>query len=78
MCFISQAINRAKAHRLERGEMPVDMSVDLALESDEDAAPLAPPTRGRGRGARGRGSRGRGRGELMCYLSQPKAQRDSQ
>ncbi|KAK5904709.1 hypothetical protein CesoFtcFv8_006244 [Champsocephalus esox] len=56
---IKEAINRAKAHRLERGEMPVDMSVDLALESDEDAAPLAPPTRGRGRGARGRG-RGRG------------------
>lgn len=57
---IKEAINRAKAHRLERGEMPVDMSVDLALESDEDAAPLAPPTRGRG--ARGRGTRGRGRG----------------
>ncbi|XP_010793413.1 double-strand break repair protein MRE11 [Notothenia coriiceps] len=66
---IKEAINRAKAHRLERGEMPVDMSVDLALESDEDAAPLAPPTRGRGRGARGRGSRGRGRG---AAASEPK------
>lgn len=64
---IKEAINRAKAHRLERGEMPVDMSVDLALESDEDAAPLAPPTRGRG--ARGRGSRGRGRGTAA---SEPK------
>ncbi|KAL3057359.1 hypothetical protein OYC64_007772 [Pagothenia borchgrevinki] len=64
---IKEAINRAKAHRLERGEMPVDMSVDLALESDEDAAPLAPPTRGRG--ARGRGSRGRGRG---AAASEPK------
>ncbi|KAI9538628.1 meiotic recombination [Dissostichus eleginoides] len=64
---IKEAINRAKAHRLERGEKPVDMSVDLALESDEDAAPLAPPTRGRG--ARGRGSRGRGRG---AAASEPK------
>ncbi|KAF3847720.1 hypothetical protein F7725_020748 [Dissostichus mawsoni] len=66
---IKEAINRAKAHRLERGEKPVDMSVDLALESDEDAAPLAPPTRGTGRGARGRGSRGRGRG---AAASEPK------
>ncbi|KAK5868645.1 hypothetical protein PBY51_009641 [Eleginops maclovinus] len=65
---IKEAINRAKAHRLERGDEPVDIG-DLAMESDEDMAPLAAPTRGRGRGARGRGSRGRGRG---ATASEPK------
>ncbi|XP_032365661.1 double-strand break repair protein MRE11 isoform X1 [Etheostoma spectabile] len=58
---ISEAINRAKALRLERGSEPVDpdLSGELALDSDEDSVPLPPPTRGRGRGGRGRG-RGRG------------------
>ncbi|XP_034723941.1 double-strand break repair protein MRE11 isoform X2 [Etheostoma cragini] len=58
---ISEAINRAKALRLERGNEPVDpiLSGELALDSDEDSVPLPPPTRGRGRGGRGRG-RGRG------------------
>lgn len=61
---IREAINRAKAHRLERGVDP-DISYDLAdvaMDSDEDSGPVPPPTRGRGRGGRGRGGRGRGRG----------------
>uniref|UniRef100_A0A667Y5L5 Double-strand break repair protein n=1 Tax=Myripristis murdjan TaxID=586833 RepID=A0A667Y5L5_9TELE len=70
---IREAINRAKAHRLERGDnlQGLDMSdelADVAMDSDEDPAPVAPPTRGRGRG-RGRGSRGRGRG---AAASEPK------
>uniref|UniRef100_A0A8C2Z7Z2 Double-strand break repair protein n=1 Tax=Cyclopterus lumpus TaxID=8103 RepID=A0A8C2Z7Z2_CYCLU len=75
-CMISRAkdvnaINRAKAHRLEHGNVPVDSDIsnELALDSDEGSAPFAPPTRGRGRGGRGRGGRGRGRGELSYYLS---------
>ncbi|XP_029302249.1 double-strand break repair protein MRE11 [Cottoperca gobio] len=68
---IKEAINRAKAHRLERGEEPVDPNIsgELALDSDEGSAPSAPPTRGRGRGSRGRGGRGRGRG---ATASEPK------
>nr|XP_046245088.1 double-strand break repair protein MRE11 [Scatophagus argus] len=62
---IREAINRAKAHRLERGDDPGYMNVsdelaDVAMDSDEDS--VAPPARGRGRGGRGRGGRGRGRG----------------
>ncbi|KAK9520865.1 hypothetical protein VZT92_020724 [Zoarces viviparus] len=68
---IKEAINRAKAHRLERGNEPADsdMSNELALDSDEGSAPFSPPTRGRGRGGRGRGGRGRGRG---ATASEPK------
>lgn len=70
----SQAFDRAKAHRLDRGNAPGDLAVfdepaDVAMDSDEGLAPLPPPTRGRGRGGRGRGGRGRGRGELLCYPS---------
>ncbi|XP_054453521.1 double-strand break repair protein MRE11 [Anoplopoma fimbria] len=68
---IKEVISRAKAHRLERGDEPVDfdLSSELTLDSDEGSAPFAPPTRGRGRGARGRGVRGRGRG---AAASEPK------
>ncbi|TDH14875.1 hypothetical protein EPR50_G00025770 [Perca flavescens] len=61
---IKEAINRAKALRLERGDEPVDpdLSRELALDSDEDSVPFPASTRGRGRGGRGRGGRGRGRG----------------
>uniref|UniRef100_A0A8K9V450 Double-strand break repair protein n=1 Tax=Oncorhynchus mykiss TaxID=8022 RepID=A0A8K9V450_ONCMY len=61
------ALNRAKAHRIERGE-DLDLSdePDVSMDSDEDSAP-PPPTRGRGRGGRGRGQttarRGRGAAE---------------
>lgn len=60
---IKEAMNRAKAHRLERGDDLADRMSDgdLAMDSDEDSFPQ--PSRGRGRGAgRGRGGRGRGRG----------------
>lgn len=60
---IKEAMNRAKAHRLERGDDPADQMSDgdVAMDSDEDAFPQT--SRGRGRGAgRGRGGRGRGRG----------------
>lgn len=77
MSFVSnsQAINRAKAHRLERGNAPGGLDVfdepaDVTMDSDEGSVPFPPPTRGRGRGGRGRGGRGRGRGELLCHLSQ--------
>lgn len=68
---IKEAINRAKAHRLERGTEPsdLDMSIDLALDSDDGSGPFPPPTRGRGRGSRARGGRGRGRG---ATASEPK------
>lgn len=64
---IREAMNRAKAHRLERGDDLRDLDIsdnfaDVAMDSDEGSAPFPPPTRGRGRGGRGRGSRGRGRG----------------
>uniref|UniRef100_A0A8C4FFF9 Double-strand break repair protein n=1 Tax=Dicentrarchus labrax TaxID=13489 RepID=A0A8C4FFF9_DICLA len=65
------AINRAKAHRLERGDNPGDKDIsddfaDVTMDSDEGSVPFPPPTRGRGRGGRGRGGRGRGRGELSA------------
>ncbi|XP_071351849.1 double-strand break repair protein MRE11 [Trachinotus anak] len=68
---IREAINRAKAHRLERGD---DANIsnefaDVTMDSDEESAPFPPPTRGRGRGGRGRGGRGRGRG---AATSEPK------
>uniref|UniRef100_A0A8D3BP52 Double-strand break repair protein n=1 Tax=Scophthalmus maximus TaxID=52904 RepID=A0A8D3BP52_SCOMX len=73
---IREAINRAKAHRLERGDEPLDPDIssefaDVAMDSDESSAPFPPPTRGRGRGARGRGGRGRGRGELLSLKHAP-------
>ncbi|XP_052324118.1 double-strand break repair protein MRE11 isoform X2 [Oncorhynchus keta] len=66
---VQVALNRAKAHRIERGE-DLDLSdePDVSMDSDEDSAP-PPPTRGRGRGGRGRGRgqttarRGRGAAE---------------
>lgn len=63
---IKEAINRAKAHRLERGDDPVNpmSDADVAMDSDED--PFPPPTKGRGRGAgRGRGGRGRDRKSVV-------------
>ncbi|KAM9813155.1 double-strand break repair protein MRE11 isoform 2-T2 [Syngnathus typhle] len=63
---IKEAINRAKAHRLERGETSLDINMSDPLsdvDSDQDVA----PARGRGRGARGRG---RGRG---AKASEPKS-----
>ncbi|XP_031716967.1 double-strand break repair protein MRE11 isoform X2 [Anarrhichthys ocellatus] len=68
---IKEAINRAKAQRLERGNEPADSDIfnELALDSDEGSAPFSPLTRGRGRGGRGRGGRGRGRG---ATASEPK------
>uniref|UniRef100_A0A671W738 Double-strand break repair protein MRE11 n=1 Tax=Sparus aurata TaxID=8175 RepID=A0A671W738_SPAAU len=71
---IKEAMSRAKAHRLERGDDSgdVDISDDLAdVAMDSDEALLPPPTRGRGRGGRGRGSRGRGRGEYTCKETYP-------
>ncbi|KAK2847231.1 hypothetical protein Q5P01_010230 [Channa striata] len=65
---IKEVINRARAHRLERGNEPGDLNIaeelaDVNMDSDEDSVPLPAPTRGRGRGGRGRGGRGgRGRG----------------
>ncbi|XP_053729594.1 double-strand break repair protein MRE11 isoform X2 [Synchiropus splendidus] len=63
---IKEAINRAKAHRSQRGDDAVDMDLSDELQNvaeDSDEGPsYAPPTKGRGRGSRGRGSRGRGRG----------------
>lgn len=64
---VQVALNRAKAHRIERGDAPEDLDLsdepDVSMDSDEDSAP-PPPTRGRGRGGRGRGQttarRGRG------------------
>nr|XP_040054239.1 double-strand break repair protein MRE11 isoform X2 [Gasterosteus aculeatus aculeatus] len=60
---IKEAISRAKAHRVEQGNEPVDADIsnELDLDSDGGSGPSAAPTRGRGRGGRGRGSRGRGR-----------------
>uniref|UniRef100_A0A146WII7 Double-strand break repair protein n=1 Tax=Fundulus heteroclitus TaxID=8078 RepID=A0A146WII7_FUNHE len=60
---IKEAINRARAHRLERGDPDLsDEPDDVTLDSDEGPGTLPAPTRGRGRGGRGRGGRGRGRG----------------
>ncbi|KAE8295303.1 Double-strand break repair protein MRE11 [Larimichthys crocea] len=68
---IKEAINRARAHRLERGGDPEDLDIsdELAMDSDEGSVQMPPPTRGRGRGGRGRGGRGRGRG---AAASEPK------
>uniref|UniRef100_A0A4W6EBD0 Double-strand break repair protein n=1 Tax=Lates calcarifer TaxID=8187 RepID=A0A4W6EBD0_LATCA len=73
---IKEAINRAKAHRLERGDEPLDPDIasefaDVSMNSDEDSVLFPPPTRGRGRGrgSRGGGGRGRGRG---ATASEPK------
>ncbi|KAM6987203.1 double-strand break repair protein MRE11 [Tautogolabrus adspersus] len=71
---IKEAFNRAKAHRLERGDEPLDKDIlddlaDVDMDSDGGSVPTPPPTRGRGRGSRGRGSRGRGRG---ATASEPK------
>ncbi|XP_049582737.1 double-strand break repair protein MRE11 [Syngnathus scovelli] len=63
---IKEVIDRAKAHRLERGETSLDINMSDPLsdvDSDQDVA----PARGRGRGARGRG---RGRG---AKASEPKS-----
>ncbi|XP_039986272.1 double-strand break repair protein MRE11 isoform X2 [Xiphias gladius] len=71
---IREAINRAKAHRLERGDEPLDPDIsreftDVAMDYDEGSVPFPSTTRGRGRGGRGRGGRGRGRG---AAASEPK------
>ncbi|XP_020773695.2 double-strand break repair protein MRE11 isoform X1 [Boleophthalmus pectinirostris] len=69
---IKEAMSRAKAHRLERGDDPSDRMSDgdFAMDSDEGSSSFPQPTRGRGRGAgRGRGGRGRGRG---ATVSEPK------
>ncbi|XP_030600519.1 double-strand break repair protein MRE11 [Archocentrus centrarchus] len=72
---IQEAMNRAKAHRLEHGDgglVDQDISVelgDVTMDSDEGSVPFVAPTRGRGRGGRGRGGRGRGRG---VTASEPK------
>lgn len=55
-------MDRARLHRLERGETSGDL--DVTMDSDEDAVPVPAPVRGRGRGGRARGGRGRGRGQL--------------
>ncbi|XP_068173875.1 double-strand break repair protein MRE11 isoform X2 [Antennarius striatus] len=64
---ISEAMNRAKAIRVERGGIGGDMEIpdgfaDVNMDSDEGSNLSPPPTRGRGRGGRGRGGRGRGQG----------------
>ncbi|MEQ2290304.1 meiotic recombination [Ameca splendens] len=60
---IREAINRARAHRLERGDPDVsDEPADVTMDSDEGSVTLPAATRGRGRGGRARGGRGRGRG----------------
>ncbi|KAM9441634.1 double-strand break repair protein MRE11 [Salvelinus alpinus] len=67
---VQVALNRAKAHRIERGE-DLDLSDehDVSMDSDEDSAP-PPPTRGRGRGGRGRGqtTARRGRGLFLSKI----------
>lgn len=74
--FLSQAISRAKAHRMQRGEAMdpdvLDEIVDVNMDSDEDSVSFPAPARGRGRGrgGRGRGGRGRGKGEVSYYISQ--------
>uniref|UniRef100_A0A1A8KZ37 Double-strand break repair protein n=2 Tax=Nothobranchius pienaari TaxID=704102 RepID=A0A1A8KZ37_9TELE len=58
-----EAMNRAKANRLERGEESVDQDMpDVDMNFADDVVVASPaPTRGRGRGGRGRGGRGRGK-----------------
>lgn len=57
---IKEAMNRAKAHRLERGEERSNELADVTMDSDEESTPFPPTTRGRGRGGRRQGGRGRG------------------
>ncbi|CAB1348227.1 unnamed protein product [Coregonus sp. 'balchen'] len=70
---VQEALNRAKAHRIERGDAPEDLDLsdepDVSMDSDEDSA-HPPPTRGRGRGGRGRGqtTARRGRGAAAAEL----------
>ncbi|KAM9358713.1 double-strand break repair protein MRE11 [Symphorus nematophorus] len=59
---IKEAIDRARAHRLQRGDDLENLSDEFAVAMDSDEGSVPPPTRGRGRGGRGRGGRGRGRG----------------
>ncbi|XP_029373121.1 double-strand break repair protein MRE11 isoform X2 [Echeneis naucrates] len=81
---IQEAMNRAKAHRLERGDEPsrADLSsefADVAMDSNEESEALPPLTRGRGRG-RGRGGRGqggRGRGRESKPAGQGHSQKSS-
>lgn len=63
-CVLSftEVMDRARLHRLERGETSGDL--DVTMDSDEGAVPVPAPARGRGRGGRARGGRGRGRGQL--------------
>ncbi|KAF7663348.1 hypothetical protein LDENG_00211740 [Lucifuga dentata] len=73
---IREAINRAKAARLERGDARVDSDIsnefaNVNMDSDEGSAPIAPSTQGRGSRGRGRGSRGKGRGRGVT-ASEPK------
>ncbi|XP_061683910.1 double-strand break repair protein MRE11 isoform X2 [Syngnathoides biaculeatus] len=65
---IKEAINRAKAHRLERGETSPDVNMSDP-SSDVDSDQNAAPVRG---GSRGRGGRGRGRGR-GAKASEPKS-----
>lgn len=56
-------MDRARLHRLERGDTSGDL--DVTMDSDEDTElPVPAPARGRGRGGRARGGRGRARGQL--------------
>ncbi|XP_023207127.1 double-strand break repair protein MRE11 isoform X1 [Xiphophorus maculatus] len=61
---IKEVINRARAHRMERGDLDLsDEPADVTMDSDEESGTLPAPTRGRGRGGgRGRGSRGGAKG----------------
>ena len=66
-----QALSRAKAHRLERGDNDRDPDLsdapdDVTMDSEEDLAPPPPAAaRGRGRATKGKAvGRGRGKGEL--------------
>ncbi|MCI4390479.1 hypothetical protein PGIGA_G00123110 [Pangasianodon gigas] len=59
---VQEAINRARAHRDHDPVRDADFDqfgepADVAMDSDEDDAPM-PPVRGRGRGSRARGGRG--------------------
>lgn len=69
MCVFSftKVMDRARLHRLERGETSGDQDApaygDVTMDSDDDTVPIPAPARGRGRGGRARGGRGRGRGQ---------------
>lgn len=70
---LTQAMARARLHRLERGDTSGDLDgpafEDIAMDSDEDMVPVPSSARGRGRGGRGRGGRGRGRGQFATQQS---------